>query len=115
MRDKGALPPGPSWPAPIQAIGWWSRPIPFMERARAKYGKRYTVNLLGTPPFVNISDPAEIKEVFMAPPDVLHPGEGANILEPVVGKNSLILLDEDVHLAQRRLMLPAFHGERMQR
>ena len=50
----------------------------------------------------------------MAPPDVLHPGEGARILEPVVGSNSVILLDEDLHLEQRKLMLPAFHGRKIQ-
>ena len=33
-----------------------------------------------------LSDPDEIKEVFTAPADVLHPGEGAHILEPVVGR-----------------------------
>ena len=27
----------------------------------------------------------------------------------------MILLDEDAHLEQRKLMLPAFHGERMER
>jgi cytochrome P450 len=64
---------------------------------------------------VMMSDPAEIKEIFTAPADVLHPGEGANILEPVVGKNSVILLDESAHLSQRKLMLPAFHGEKMER
>ncbi|MDQ6732314.1 MAG: cytochrome P450 [Actinomycetota bacterium] len=36
-------------------------------------------------------------------------------MAPIVGRNSVILLDEDIHLAQRRLLLPAFHGERMQR
>jgi cytochrome P450 len=46
---------------------------------------------------------------------VLHPGEGARILEPIVGRNSVILLDEDPHLEQRKLMLPAFHGEKMKR
>jgi cytochrome P450 len=46
---------------------------------------------------------------------VLHPGEGARILEPIVGPNSVILLDEAPHLEQRKLMLPAFHGDRMQR
>jgi cytochrome P450 len=45
----------------------------------------------------------------------LHPGEGARILEPVVGTYSVILLDEKDHLSQRKLMLPAFHGEKMQR
>jgi cytochrome P450 len=46
---------------------------------------------------------------------VLHPGEGARVLEPVVGKNSVILLDEAAHMEQRKLMLPAFHGEKMAR
>jgi hypothetical protein len=72
------------------------------------------VRLLGQPPSVVLSDPDEIKEVLTAPPDVLHPGEGAKILEPLVGANSLILLDEGPHLEQRRLLLPAFHGEAIQ-
>src|SRR3954470_9707579 len=109
------LPPGPAWPKVVQSIGWWNRPLAFLERARARYGRRFTVRLLGTPPFVMISDPAELKAVFTAPPDVLHPGEGAKVLEPVVGRNSVILLDEGAHMEQRKLMLPAFHGERMQR
>jgi cytochrome P450 len=62
-----------------------------------------------------LSDPDEVRELFTAPPDVLHPGEGARILEPVLGRNSVILLDEGDHLEQRKLMLPAFHGEKMQR
>ena len=37
------------------------------------------------------------------------------MLEPVVGSNSVILLDEGAHMEQRKLMLPAFHGERMER
>jgi cytochrome P450 len=53
--------------------------------------------------------------VFLAGPDVLHPGEGAEILEPIVGPHSVILLDEDAHLQQRKLLLPAFHGQKMQR
>jgi cytochrome P450 len=108
-------PPGPRWPASVQTLAWWTRPLPFFERCRSRYGRRFTIRLLDTPPFVNISDPDEIKAVFTAPPEVLHPGEGARILEPVVGSNSVILLDEAPHLEQRRLLLPAFQGERMQR
>src|SRR5438046_10213710 len=107
------LPPGPRQPSAVQTMGWWNRPVAFLERCRARYGKRFTIRLLGTPDFVMLSDPAEIKQVFTAPPDVLHPGEGARVLEPVVGKHSVILLDEGSHLEQRKLMLPAFHGERM--
>jgi cytochrome P450 len=109
------VPPGPSYPSLIQSIGFWKRPLAFLERCRARYGKRFTIRLPLAPPFVMISDPAEIKQVFTAPPDVLHPGEGARVLEPVVGTHSVILLDEAAHIEQRKLMLPAFHGERMER
>jgi cytochrome P450 len=71
--------------------------------------------LVGAPPFVMLADPDEIKQVFTAPAEVLRPGSGARILEPLIGGNSVILLDEDAHLAQRRLMLPAFHGEQVAR
>jgi cytochrome P450 len=112
MRAK--LPPGPPWPSFMQVIGWWNRPLAFHETCRRRYGNRYTVRLLGSPPFVMHADPDHIREIFTAPPEVLHPGEGARILEPVVGTYSVILLDESAHLSQRRMMLPAFHGEKMQ-
>ena len=109
------LPPGPRLPRTLQTIGWWNRTVPFLERCRERYGKRFTMRFLQTPPFVHHSEPEHVKEIFTAPPEVLHPGEGARILEPVVGANSVILLDERAHLSQRKLMLPAFHGEKMQR
>jgi cytochrome P450 len=110
---RPSLPPGPKTPVALQTLGWWTRPISVMERHRARYGKRYTARLLASPPFVNLSSPDDIRELFQAPPDVLHPGEGARILEPLVGRYSLILLDEEPHLEQRKLMLPAFRGHKV--
>jgi cytochrome P450 len=116
MSTNSGLPPGPSLPAPLQMVGFWTRPLAFLEQCRARYGKRFTIRLPGTPPFVMLTDPEEVKQVFTAPPDVLRPGEGARrVLEPIVGSNSVILLDEGAHMEQRKLMLPAFHGERMER
>lgn len=114
MRPTG-LPPGPSYPSAIQSIGFWTRPFAYLRQCRERYGKRFTIKLPLAPPFVMLTDPAEVKEVFTAPPDVLRPGEGARVLEPVVGSNSVLLLDESAHMEQRKLMLPAFHGERMER
>jgi cytochrome P450 len=112
--DKATLPPGPKVPTAIQIAATWTRPTGSLLRLRARYGKRITVQLPFQPPFVILSDPDEIKQLFMAPPDVIHPGEGARILEPMVGRNSVILLDEQPHMEQRKLLLPAFHGEKMQ-
>jgi cytochrome P450 len=115
MSARSALPPGPPMPTALQGVGFWTRPLSFMDRCRERYGKRFTIRLPLTPPFVMLTDPVEVKQVFTAPPDVLRPGEGARVLEPVVGRNSVILLDEGAHMEQRKLLLPAFHGERMER
>ena len=99
---------------PLNLLGWTLRPVPFMEQCRARYGDRFTVDI-GPPEgkWIFLTQPDEIREMFSAPADVLHPGEGARVLEPVVGSRSVLLLDGAEHLAQRKLMLPAFHGERM--
>jgi len=97
----------------LQGVGFWTRPLAYLETCRARYGKRFTLKFPGAPAFVMLSDPEEVKQVFKAAPEVLHPGEGAKVLEPVVGSHSVILLDEGAHMEQRKLMLPAFHGERM--
>ena len=112
---QAGLPPGPSYPALIQGIGLWTRPLAYMEQCRARYGKRFTIRFPFTPPFVMHTEPDQVKQIYTAPPDVLHPGEGARVLEPVVGMKSVILLDGDSHMEQRKLMLPAFHGENMER
>jgi len=108
------LPPGPRYPALAQGVGFWTRPLAFLETCRRRYGKRFTLRLPFSPPFVTITEPDQVKQIYTAPADVLHPGEGARVLRPIVGSNSVLLLDEEAHMAQRKLMLPAFHGERMQ-
>lgn len=118
MRNRDlqqVLPPGPSVPAALQLLATWKRPAASLEGLRRRYGRRITVQLPFQPPFVILSDPRDIKDLFTAPPDVLHPGEGARVLEPLIGRNSVILLDEAPHLEQRKLLLPAFHGEKMKR
>ncbi len=109
-----SLPPGPRVPAAIQTIGFWTRPTAGMDRLRARYGSRFTTRIIGQPTTVVLSDQEDVKAVLTAPPDVLHPGQGARLLEPVVGPSSVILLDEGPHMEQRKLLLPAFHGEKMQ-
>ena len=96
-------------------VEWVLRPVPFVERCRARYGDFFTARfVLGN--IVWICDPDVIKRVFTGDPDVLHAGEGnAPPLQPIMGPNSVLLLDGAEHLRQRKLMLPSFHGERMQR
>lgn len=112
---RASLPPGPRYPSSVQALGFWSRPLAYLEQCRRRYGTPFTLRLPFSPPFVMVTHPDQVKQVYTAPADVLHPGEGARVLQPIVGSNSVLLLDEGAHMEQRKLMLPAFHGERMQR
>ena len=60
--------------------------------------------------------PDLVKEVFAGAPSVFHAGEAnATVLEPALGPNSVLTLDDEPHMRQRKLLLPPFHGERVQR
>ena len=107
------LPPGPKLPVPVQTLGWITRPGPFMERCRDRYGETFTLRIANEDTWVMFSDPAAVKQIFTGDPKLLHAGEANGILRPIVGPNSVLLLDERAHLAQRKLLLPPFHGERM--
>lgn len=107
------LPPGPRLPKTLQSAGFLVRNIPMMKRTRERYGDMFTIKLIGFPDFVILGDPALIKQVLTEKPTVLHAGTGSP-LGPILGANSLLAIDEDIHLRQRRLLLPPFHGERMQ-
>ena len=60
-----------------------------------------------------LTDPADVRTVFTGDPEVLHAGKGNKVLRPVLGRRSVLLLDQPDHLPQRKLLLPPFHGDRM--
>jgi cytochrome P450 len=109
------LPPGPGMPMLLQTVLWMFRPIPFMETCRARHGDVFTVRLPLSGGVVNICDPQLIRTVFGDRGDRLRAGEANIVLRPVLGSHSVLLLDGPDHMRQRKLMLPSFHGERMQR
>jgi len=107
-RARGVLPPGPPLLAPAQTLLVWRWPFAFLNGCRSRYGSSFTVNITSHPPLVFLSDPADIRAMLAAPADVLHPGEGAGPIEPLVGEESFMLMEREDHLCGRRAMLPAF-------
>ena len=85
-----------------------------MEECLSRYGDPFTVHMSGLGTYIGLTAPELIKQVFTGDPEVLRAGEGNAILEPLVGRHSILLLDGKAHLRQRRLLLPPLHGERMQ-
>lgn len=107
------LPPGPRLPVAAQSAAWTLRPWEFMDHCAARLGDMFTLRLFGQHPWVMVSHPELVKQVFTGPPEVLHAGEGNRILLPVVGANSVLLLDDDAHREQRRLLMPPFRGNHL--
>jgi cytochrome P450 len=93
---------------------WWRRPLPTLEECQARYGDMFTIRLPHEGTWVFVSDPEAVKQVFTGDPNLLHAGAANIVLLPVLGEHSVLLLDEPEHMAQRKLMLPPFHGRRMQ-
>jgi cytochrome P450 len=109
------FPPGPRLPSAAQTLRWVVRPTAFMEECRRRYGDCFTLRIASEDSWVLVSDPESIKRVFTGNPEHLHAGEANAILRPVVGSESVLLLDGPAHMRQRKLLLPPFHGQRMQR
>ena len=107
------LPPGPRVPPLVQMFQWIFRPIPFMRSCAETYGNAFTIRFIATPPMVFISEPAAIKQVFTGDPANLQAGRANRVLKPIVGSNSILMLDGVRHRRERKLLMPPFHGERM--
>ena len=84
-----------------------------MRACAQAYGDAFTIRLMGAPPFVFCSHPAAVKEIFTGDPEILRAGRGNEVLRPVLGPNSVALLDGTRHRRERKLLMPPFHGERM--
>ncbi|HET6571692.1 MAG TPA: cytochrome P450 [Solirubrobacterales bacterium] len=108
------LPPGPRMPRALQALGWATRPYPFMKRCQERYGDVFTLRILHSGTWVFLCDPGDVKRVLTAPAGGLGVALANPLLLPVLGPRSVMLLEEPAHMQRRRLMLPPFHGQRME-
>jgi cytochrome P450 family 135 len=110
------LPPGPLMPSALQAVGWALRPLAFMDRCGERYGEIFTLRVRRRRPWVFLTNPEHVKQVFTTEPQLLRAGAGeANpLLVPLLGSRSVMLQDEPTHMTDRKRILPSFHGQRMQ-
>jgi len=100
----------------VQAARYARDPLGFLIGLQRRYGDVFTVSFPFFNGLVYLADPALVKELFTGSPQQMHAGEAnATVLEPALGPNSVLTLDEAPHLRQRKLLLPPFHGERVSR
>lgn len=103
------------WLRTIRQIDSILRPLEFLEKRNQKYGDFYQVTFKNSPPTIVTSNPKAIEDIFTASPDKFEVGRGNKMLSFLVGDNSLLLLDGKEHRNRRRLLMPPFHGESLQK
>ena len=108
--DTASLPPGPGI---VETFNFVRNPFRFMDDCARRFGDWFTVRVPGVSPFVFTSDPAAVREVFLGDSEQLHAGKANRPLGAFMGEKSILFLDGAAHLHDRRLLLPAFQGERM--
>lgn len=107
------LPPSPPLSSMRQVNEWMQRPYEFFGRCRRLHGDLFTLNIPALGDVVVVAQPDLVKEVFAQGPNAAHAGKANVVLRPFLGDHSLLLLDGAPHQRHRRMMTPAFHGERV--
>ncbi len=108
------LPPGPRAPAAWQTVAWTARPAAFLQRVHGRFGDPVTIRTYWTDePMVLFSSPEAVRELFRLDPAIAPAGQSWEFLRPFAGPHSILVLDGEEHLRERRLIQTPFHGERM--
>jgi cytochrome P450 family 135 len=108
------LPPGPPLPAIVQTLAWALAPTALMDFCASRHGETFTLTFAPSGrQLTMVSDPAAVKTLLTAPPEVAHSAAGDTPIASVLGPSSVITLTGPEHMRQRKLLLPQFHGERM--
>ncbi len=112
MTNK--LPDGPNSASWWQLIRWIQDPLGYQKECAQRYGDIFTFKMNGFPPFVVIGNPVGVQEILSQNPKNFDVGRSNYLVQPLVGDNSLFLYDGERHQRERKLLMPAFHGQSLQ-
>lgn len=108
------FPPGPSTPTVLTTLKWLRSPYGVLEDCARRYGETFTLRIGAFSRFVVFSNPEHVREIFADDGDGFEAGRVNRLLAPMLGELSVLMADGSAHRRKRKLLLPPFHGERMQ-
>jgi cytochrome P450 len=114
-QERLPAPPDVRLPRVLQTLRFNQRQIEFVFRARRLHGEVFRMRgtVSGDP--VVTSHPDHVQSLFTARPEQAPSLTGESPLRPIVGPNSVLTAVGPRHLRQRKLLLPPFHGDAIER
>jgi cytochrome P450 len=113
--DAPRLPPAIGLPHVLQRLRFTQRQIEFVFRAQRELGEVFHM-YAGIPGGSTVSShPDHARSLFTAKPEHVPSLTAESPLRPIVGPASVLTSNGARHLRQRRLLLPPFHGDAIER
>lgn len=111
-----ALPPPVRLPRALQQLRFSMRQSSFFLRSSRRLGQTFRMRGVLDDDWVTVtSHPDHVRSLFTADPELAPSLTGESPLRPIVGPNSVLTLLGPKHMRQRKLLLPPFHGEAIER
>jgi cytochrome P450 len=98
-----------------QLLRFNQRQIQFVFGARRRLGDVFALRTPEPNPLVFTSLPDDVRALFTAKPDEAPSLAAESPLRPIVGPESVLTSLGERHMRQRKLLLPPFHGEAIER
>lgn len=99
-----------------QTLRFVRDPLAFNLAAHRRSGDVWELKLMSRQePFVAVAHPDHVKSLMTANPDQAPSVTGDSPLRPILGPDSVLTSVGARHMRQRKLLLPPFHGEAVQR
>lgn len=116
MNTSLSLPNPLKTPSLLQKLQWVFDPVGVVDKATQQYPDIFTAKIVGFgETAVFVSHPQAIQEIFSHDWNrFVASGELLKIAQPIVGDSSILLLTGERHKKRRKMLMPSFHGERMQ-
>lgn len=112
---RAAPPPGPRSPRSLQTVLWLARPVAYPASVRRRYGSPFSLRLFQRARYAFVDAPEDVARVFELPLEVATAAEENEVLAPLLGERSVLLVDGPEHLHLRRLLGHFLHGRAMRR
>src|SRR5437588_640463 len=108
-------PPAIPWPRLVQVLWFGQLQWHFVHHYRDRLGEVFRANAYVRGRTAITFHPEHIRSLFKAPPDKVPTLAAESPLRPVLGPGSVLTANGPRHLRQRKLLLPPFHGEAIER